>query len=485
MNPFEKEFKDRFQNAHSTDGVDSDAIWGSISEALPQEEEKPKGIFFRYGKYFLLALAGLLVAGLGLYFTWGSEMVDIAENKSVETSINKDLVFQNKKENTERVSEGNNNNKGSETPPAKDDDREIVKLKDNLDLKNTLKNNSNKAIAKKSTEEQLIKLEDGNNLTEDLINISNITEEIIKTIAEDQTNEIANKKNKVNNSTEKEETKSVTEKATEQTDLKEPILFNSKNISLYTMYDELPFVVLNNDFNINADPVIPKTKKGRNRKIQIGLFAGVVNWSSNYKNNNNSAVINALDKSASSAYGQSLSVLLQWNFSKKIHLTTGLEYMNAKTRFDYVSTKDSFAIVDGYQQLGPIDAIATRTVRHHNTLQVFSLPILFGTHKNVGAFELGVDAGVGLNYIISQEGRTLDSELTIADFNSTDNNTLPYRDFYLSYQLQPYLSYSATERIKLQLRPNFRYQHHGNSKLHDIEMSSLLWGVNVGAMLGF
>jgi len=38
MNPFEKEFTDRFKDAESTDGIDKGMIWENISAALPAEE---------------------------------------------------------------------------------------------------------------------------------------------------------------------------------------------------------------------------------------------------------------------------------------------------------------------------------------------------------------------------------------------------------------------------------------------------------------
>jgi hypothetical protein len=214
----------------------------------------------------------------------------------------------------------------------------------------------------------------------------------------------------------------------------------------------------------------------------MALTVGAIARSDRYSNTN---LGNALNNAGSMAPGQSLSLQVQWKLATQVYLTTGLEFLLTQTRFDYITQWDTLAVVRGYETFGEIDAIATRMVRQYNEQSIFTLPLLIGTARNFGALKLGLDAGLGLNYIYQQKGKTLNEEWVIVAYDSKNNNILPNADFYLSYQIEPYLTYSLTERFGLRLKPTLRYQQYGTSHLYEQKTSSFLWGLSAGAVLGF
>jgi len=92
-------------------------------------------------------------------------------------------------------------------------------------------------------------------------------------------NDITLKKGNIsNNSITKEEKPATNLSKEEQTQITEDksILKTEarRSLVLPTQYDKPPFIALQNEFSPNSNLITPKQNKGRNRKLQIGVFAG-------------------------------------------------------------------------------------------------------------------------------------------------------------------------------------------------------------------
>jgi len=271
-------------------------------------------------------------------------------------------------------------------------------------------------------------------------------------------------------------------------ELKEDKIITKENLNgflLPIVYGDFPFDGLRDISEVDREPILPVEKKGRNRKMKVGLFAGLMGWSNLYQNNNEVSTKGILQQATSTDLGQSLAISLQWSLTKKIHLSTGIEYLNARTEFNYIEEWDTLAVVPDYEPLGFIEARATRTVKHNNQQKILSVPLMIGISKDLAAFELGVELGLGFNYLIGQKGKSLNVTGQVEDYNSKINNIVPYRNFFLSYQVQPYLNCAVNERFALQLQPIFRYQQHGNSNFYGSSISSFSWGIRFGGIVGF
>ncbi|MFT4761367.1 MAG: hypothetical protein ACI9LN_003349 [Saprospiraceae bacterium] len=76
--------------------------------------------------------------------------------------------------------------------------------------------------------------------------------------------------------------------------------------------------------------------------------------------------------------------------------------------------------------------------------------------------------------------KSINSNLNISEYNQSSDETVPYKKFFLSYQVNPYLSYQTTEKWAIQLKSTFRFQNHEKSIFYDLNHSSLLYGLSVG-----
>jgi hypothetical protein len=129
-----------------------------------------------------------------------------------------------------------------------------------------------------------------------------------------------------------------------------------------------------------------------------------------------------------------------------------------------------------------IRAKATRTVIHHNQMNFIHLPVAVGMRQTLGKFTLGMQAGVGLNFIFVQEGKSINKNGTIA-LMSQD---LPaYKPFFLSLNAQPFLAYHLKGAMTLRMDYCLRYQHHGSSDFWGVKASSLYSGVGIGGFWAF
>lgn len=567
MNPFEKEYKNRFKDATSTDGIDPDMIWNSISDALPEENIIPpaKKRFIKRKRYLLLLLLLLFLTGtIAFYFVGkkdpivaqskneianaetvfkkgdknGSEVLEKEMTKANEidgepvhssgaeamNSIQKqeaqgEAVASNKKSldglkveetgrlgfDNKKISKANDEVADNNGNAQKEITAEVDDVKELENMARSNFNNKTTTKIKKQHKESEDSITDGLNPEIDKITIQrNRKTEMedhslveTKDLSSIKTDDLFQQTTVVDSS----ENSSIgiatdglaqAEKSREKTNESTPLMPENSNItiptkteesrlSLPTAYDELPFLALN-DFKINREPVIPVSK---NKNLSIGVFAGLIGWSDLYKGNNQLNLKDQINKATSADLGQSISLVLEWQFSKRLHLSTGLEFLNTQTVFNYVSQSNTVAVLDDYPDLGLIDVLAIRTVKHHNKQSIFSIPIAIGTSKKFRDFDLGINAGIGLNYIVNQKGKSLNEENIITEYDSENNDPLPYQQYFLSYQLQPHLTYSIRKQFKIQLRSNIRYMQHGDSAFYGLKVSSLAWGINVGGLVGF
>lgn len=508
MNPFEKEYKDRFEEAKSTDGIDSGAIWENISNALPEEDNNKGGFkrnFFGRNQYLLLLF--LFLVGIGGVFFMTKENLPTAQinDKAIaEKALIEEIEESEKKEvvtpATNSIGEENDLNVKEKT---KADLKKLNFSNERINKKGTVADYNN-TLAEKATVTKLIK--EGQNNTLLKTKVENQTEnrkaeKTLETEKIESTNKVDLERQEntivITTAVQEEREEFTIEERSESNIVSKNIEIERKGenntitkevlsgFQLPVVYGDFPFASLKDISQVDKKPTLPVKPYGRNRKMKVGLYAGLLGWSNLYQNSIEANTKEKLEEATNLDLGQSIAVSLRWNLTKKIHLSTGFEYLNARTEFNHVEEWDTLAVVPNYESLGLIDAVATRTVKHNNQQKILSVPIMIGISKDVSAFELGVELGIGLNYIVHQKGKSLNAEGSIKDYNSVDNNITPYRQFFLSYQLRPYLNCAVTERLAVELQPTFRYQQHGESNLYGAKISSYALGLRLGAVVGF
>ncbi len=223
-------------------------------------------------------------------------------------------------------------------------------------------------------------------------------------------------------------------------------------------------------------PILLPIEQNRRGHMSVGVFFGTHLWLDQFEATSQGETLQAAHQSE---VGYSSALEIQWRLSPEIYLNTGFEYVISQTRFDLITSWDTMTYRDGPGS-DLVNAIATRRVRHYNKHVFYSIPVTIGYEKQAGRFGFGLNAGVRFNVITSQKGRSLDAAEQIVSYPDNESEVLPYRRFFLAYQLQPYVAYQLNPGLRLQVRPDVRYQQHGHSDLYDLKHHSWQLGLSAG-----
>ncbi len=223
-----------------------------------------------------------------------------------------------------------------------------------------------------------------------------------------------------------------------------------------------------------APPIQPKEKKW-----QIGFVAGIHQTRPMF---GGTSFGESLNRTHAAAAGYAFSIEIHRKINQKCYVSTGLGYTHAPSIFDFVRQWDTVMYRNQNPNADIIRAKATRTVVHHNQLNYLHLPVALGVQHSLGHFTLGAQAGAGLHFILSSEGKSINKNGTIALINPD----LPaYKPVFFSLNAQPFLAYRLKARMTLRMDYNLRYQYHGASDFWGLKASSLYSGVSVGGFWAF
>ncbi len=464
MNFFEKNIKDRFKNASSLNGIDADDLWKNIESSIETESPERKFIFLR-NRYWLLLLSLFLIGGAVVWYQSSDEYLSNSEINNSDANI----VFQNiegRDAESKNLSQTENNN------TITDKENENLTIIQNEMIENTpaiilsKSENKNQNFNQTVHQESLTVFEKNNTL-----------------LHNDNPKNNSYKNELIKNNLQKEPTPTQNnEQQTEQ-------LFNGQKIDFTKEIESIDLLLPNekeDQISLNDLIVLPKFKD-KNSKFSLGVFTGIHimknNFSSTLASDNDRK--NLLNQGLQLEPGYSIAIEANYHFNENISITSGLEYVKSKSEFNFNQTWDTI-IVNPNSPVGSLtDAVADRTVRHHNKMDYFSVPILLNFQKSIGKIELGMGTGVGLNFIKTQTGKSLDASNQVAIYPTTENDLLPISKFFLSYHLRPYVNYALDEKISFQLRTDFRFQDFGESDFYQLKYSSTFWGLSGGIQYNF
>jgi len=224
-------------------------------------------------------------------------------------------------------------------------------------------------------------------------------------------------------------------------------------------------------------------KKARKKNIKIGVFGGTTLLSNFYgENTENSDLNEVLKNTHQGVAGYSASTKIYWNALKKVDVISGFEYLNTVTKFDYLKTGQPEKVSrDGRPGIDSVLTVPTRKVVHFNHQNFISVPVLVGSSYQFGKFGIGANGGIGINFFTNQTGKTLNASTKIENIETAA--VLPFKKTFISYQLNPYFNFRATEKLQFQLQSTFRYQSHRMSDFYGLKHYSILGGLSFGMMI--
>ena len=503
MKLFEKNIKDRFKDASSLEGLNPDNLWSQIDAAIETNSTKRRFVFFRW-RYLLLLLSLFIVGGITIWnipseialsekensssnsiVAFQNDEKNIKENKNDKSTDNDNVDENNEKENFSTITKKNTKEiTSSPTLLSKNETSNQIYTKqknessiNDVTYHENQHNNNNtisqaKSIVKSNSEKQSINQINEDN---DVFQIDNITQigSIVKSDWEEQSN--INKYSRSDNSTPNQH-------------LEGESLFIGKKIKFTKLKSISSPLPIDEQDRIGINGIIITSKNStKNSTFSLGLFSG-----SHTLKNKFLAIVpmdnerkNLLNDNFHLEPGYSVAIEASLLYKENILITSGFEYVKSKSEFNFTQFWDTI-IVNPNSHVGALtDASARRTVRHHNKINYFSIPILLGYKKSFGKIDLGMSTGVGLNFTQSQTGKSLNSNNQITIYPIKENKELPVATFFLSYHLRPYVSYDLSDKISFQFRTDFRFQNYRKSDFYQLKYRSTFFGLSGGVRYKF
>jgi len=502
MKLFEKNIKDRFKDASSLEGLNPDNLWSQIDAAIETNSTKRRFVFFRW-RYLLLLLSLFIVGGITIWnipseialsekensssnsiVAFQNDEKNIKENKNDKSTDNDNVDENNEKEyfstitkkNTKEITSSptllskNETSNQIYTKQTNESSINDVTYHENQHNNNTI--SQAKSIVKSNSEKQSINQINEDN---DVFQIDNITQigSIVKSDWEEQSN--INKYLRSDNSTPNQH-------------LEGESLFIGKKIKFTKLKSISSPLPIDEQDRIGINGIIITSKNStKNSTFSLGLFSG-----SHTLKNKFLAIVpmdnerkNLLNDNFHLEPGYSVAIEASLLYKENILITSGFEYVKSKSEFNFTQFWDTI-IVNPNSHVGALtDASARRTVRHHNKINYFSIPILIGYKKSFGKIDLGMSTGVGLNFTQSQTGKSLNSNNQITIYPIKENKELPVATFFLSYHLRPYVSYDLSDKISFQFRTDFRFQNYRKSDFYQLKYRSTFFGLSGGVRYKF
>ncbi|WP_020537533.1 hypothetical protein [Lewinella cohaerens] len=453
MHYFEEEYQKRFKEGQSTDGVAPDQLWANIESALPPEE-KPKRKAWLWVSLVLFLIFGILTGAYHFYF---NDKKDINTNREVAVILRDEAISNTNTVNTaaSTADEQVHTNSSLDTtghkaetiislagddlvlPPPTTEDIVVLKGKRNGNSNPTTVPHKNKLIPTEN-----------NTITNTVAPANKHKEKALPITLAKTTSGI---------SAEESNTLAVVAK----------LATSINSLALPPRKVALPAIVL-------PAPVVGSTKA---LPLSLEFFTGISFWEER-STGNDSPFAQQLDEVHKSEAGLTTALEIRLPVSSSIDLISGFHYTYSRTVFEYTRSWDTMIYRNNIPGADLINAVGLREVKHHNSMQTLTIPLLAGWSSQGPKLQLGINAGVGLNLILETAGRSLNASGEVFTYSAA---SAPYPDVYLSYHLQPHLSYPLGQQFRLHFRPGISYQALGESEIYGLKRSALRtdWSLGV------
>ncbi len=492
MKKIEDNLKDRFKEQQTLEGIDADQLWQGISEGLEQASPSPKARnrFFRNIGVILFVLI-LLVSGYVSLLYSNKEITPALNNSPLPIEQSLTNPFASKKDLQEAsnnaddiipITEAKNisNNKDSKVSKTK-------KTKPTNQKKESINNNQKHSTNQKDINKQQESAYTLQSLNHSLHTISpNIS-----------TIESSTKKTKST----RYEHQSPSKGKSNQVISKKTIRSNPKSLQLLPTWKSPLLKIERKSFTLFTTTPSALTKRPPVNKFQLGVFSGINTSFIQFRDKNKHFDLwNELTESHTNELGQSFSINISWIRGGKLSLSTGLNYDNIRYKFYAVKEGETTVVDNNYLVGFSIDpltgdtidrmydtvqlrAMEKRTVLHHNNFKLLSIPFEIGIRKQLKKLGFGINLGIGTNFFLAQNGKTLNQNRDIQEINDQVSTERPFKKFFMSYQINPFVDFNISEKLGLRLSSTIRYQDFGSSRLYDLDQSALFINFNGGLLI--
>lgn len=488
MNILEEEYKDRFKDLSSLEGLDAEKIWAGVSNELDQMPASTKSNQGNTIKWSVLLLLLFLFAGFLFYYLKNQKPNHLEQaKKSSSTPVelndllpssnqNIDKSFQNKKTESSKTiinsptttkNSGIKKNQNQETTQNREKTSPVADYSITINPKET--SSIQPSTIEKNNDSDISVSTNSSNKTED-------SESLVKDDKE--------KKNEPSDSSIKKSTPRST-------------LFSTQTIPTLNSFIAVQYPKQLSIKSFKSPSIV---KVNKSSYFQFALLSGTNLSFVNYKKGNtDGSFLNELNSSTFEKPGWSNSFRISWIKDNRFSINSGIDHDLVRLKFSTIKetmttvTDDQYLVRFGVDPISrdtinheyesvELDALSKRTVVHHNRFNIISIPFEIGFQNKKGRFGYGINLGLSTNFFISQEGKTLNEFGEIFIINDEVSDQLPFKKFFIAYQLNPFIDYQLSSQIKLRLNPVLKYQTLGNSSLYKLNQDAILAGLNAGVV---
>ena len=494
MNWFEKEYKERFENESTSEGIESDALWSQISEAIPQKDTTR-----RFSPWYWL-IFGLIIMGAALFLMGPTDVKGIENNETLTSeNINTTLADESYEavQKEEKTNENNTQQVASNiiSETQTQNSKATISTTAISTRESTYTNTNTEAVTTFNYKKSLSKGEVSSTPTinNEPINSDRNTQVNTTSISENSSNEQVLKTD--------EQDVSMTEN-----DSADPTL-NSENIPstigqaaenlLLTddeeesqsivrsrLFDDIEilsgihqFVQFETEVPDIPEPIVPVKKVNPMLPLSVQLHSNITFMNLRYGDHSDPELFAAAanESIAPMQIANGFGINLEYQLNRNFSILSGVELNNYEHKLFTVLTKDTTAL-DGNQVLRK--AIEVRTVHHHNKLSVYTIPLeLSYQTSNLNAWSLGSSIGFAYSIVHSQRGKALGRNNTILEY--TDDDNAQFGNF-LSFRLNPFVQYNLTDKASIRLNIGVSYQSHGIAAPQNLKQRSLMYRLGLG-----
>jgi hypothetical protein len=530
MGILEEELKKRFSDKSEEGSVDSDALWGAISESLDMGQATRPGAYWNWARIGGIAL---LLGGIAAFVFWDNDVSDI---KSVQSNEAIDLIEIPQYDSEAGMAKQTTKPEiGSKENGALTEGPEKTSLNvqradsgtNTFALTEATQTNERPAQERMPSDPDVnnVEVTTGHSVSES----SKVKSSVNRSSKKDVPNEPVSSsigfdaistpsKAKRASSVENRPSKSEAAKASTQsvlqvsqrklTEKSEEIESESRELQDVTLQFLRPqavreIVATDGDVRqleisipmpLEQAPTAAHYSKKNFLPSEIYLGLGTELLQLDFDTKGSTRDLNEFTKSIP---GYSTSLLASWSSDKGLRLNVGIEYARLRSKFDYSNQEEiqyldedrliTFELDEGtgdtinavYQDTW-LDAIETRTIVHHNEFDLLSIPLSIGYERDFGRIGLGIDAGLSYGFFLNQKGRSIDSEGAIAAFDSNAGTKTPFKASLLSYSLTPIIDYRLSDALSIRLAPQVRVLPNSDSDFHGAGQSAMLLRLSGG-----
>lgn len=438
MGKLEHEIKERLAQSTSMEGVDTEGLWNAISEAAyPTEAPRKKK---RLGFIWFLIAAGTIGA---MWSVLSEKELKTSEYIPRQEGATEEIEFRRIISTVTEESKGESTNKAKKIFATQTTVESVTT--------NELENNQTQRLQQNTASD------DENGTTGRLTNsIENDQEDVSS--QEDESDVPARNVAGLN----EDESNSLSAKPIALHDLKFMQL-REHSILWYVP----PFVLRERETQTFAT-----TKKLITWKIYGGGLIVQNSFTSEA-----TGFADSLNTNLSTDLGFTFGGLIQLKQSKNWNVSVGLEYSQWNDRFDKVLLSDT--LVELNQELVPARNI--RTVEHYNTASVIAIPFQLELFKDIERFRLGVGLGASYSFVLSQKGRLLKDEITVAYYTQNEKR---YANF-LSARIAPSVGYKLNRKVLLNGSCTIGFQGHGTNNINQLKSRSVAIMPTIGLTFNY